>query len=464
MTQNTPVLSYTYLPNTYNPYDRRDFATIRTIPTGVLETFVLTLLYSPADTRIQRTCRVTQRKEGSFHHAVFLTITERPSPSGHPDQDLILKIPAHGTRDKWCAQDAYMMANEANIMRLIRHTTSCPVPQVLAFDWTLNNGIRAPYILMTKLNGIPAVDVWLGQPYKRIPKPTLHLHADNAAPGLEKKRVTFLRSLARAMSQLAPLEFDQIGIPVFSDGAQKMEFLSVGEAWRWHSRRDMQDLIASGPFDSSAEFFCTALAEICESDRGVRKVMDIVLECAPFTGTREPSLCANKEKEGDGKPTAPREWFVLRHNDLDLQNVLVDEHGNVTGIIDWDGCMAVPRCISYTSLPTFLRRDWLPGSTMGHVPHMTWAFEHYRQIYVAAMKEFCGPADAKFTLKSHIYQAVLAALDGDVDCRDVAKLFIQEIPEFRRVDGEALFRRLGVGWPDAEGLLKVKIAELLRPG
>jgi aminoglycoside phosphotransferase len=48
------------------------------------------------------------------------------------------------------------------------------------------------------------------------------------------------------------------------------------------------------------------------------------------------------------------ETFVLLHCDLDLQNVLVDDDGEVTGILDWDSCSVVPRSVGYASLPLLL--------------------------------------------------------------------------------------------------------------
>jgi len=54
--------------------------------------------------------------------------------------------------------------------------------------------------------------------------------------------------------------------------------------------------------------------------------------------------------------------FVLQHDDLDLQNILTDSEGNITGILDWDGSLAMPRCIGHAAVPKFLRRDWFPNS------------------------------------------------------------------------------------------------------
>jgi hypothetical protein len=293
----------------------------------------------------------------------------------------MLKIPAHGTPQHWRNGDDFVLESEAKLMQYIRFHTKCLVPEVVAYDETLKNAIGAPYILMKKMEGIPAIDAWFGQPYKAIPDAEMHLHADDPSPELEQKRITFLRSLAQAMSELAPLKFNEIGIPVFSDmKSEQPDYIS--SVWRWHSKSDMQAFTPIAPLKTSRDFFTAALHELWNPDRdygaenksrevtplhGVRKILGIVVDSAPFTPT-SPSSYHDGEVDNDENL---KEMFVLRHDDHDLQNVLVDDNGNVTGIIDWDSCISVPACIGYTSFPMFLRRDFLPEYSMARCLHMT---------------------------------------------------------------------------------------------
>lgn len=69
----------------------------------------------------------------------------------------------------------------------------------------------------------------------------------------------------------------------------------------------------------------------------------------PFRAHEEMSICT-KTKEA--------RISCIRHRDLDMQTIFVDVFGNVTGILDWDGCLAVPRGVGYASFPEFLRRYW----------------------------------------------------------------------------------------------------------
>ena len=447
-------------------YDRRDFQAIRGISRAALEEMGLDLV-DPERKLSPGSCRVTHRTEGSFHHAVFLKI-ERDD---EVPQEYVLKIPAHGTTKEWGMNDRMMLECEAQLLKHIRHHTDCPVPEVVAYDGGLNNAIGAPYILMKKIKGIAATDLWLGQPYRMFKSDDLHLEADDPSPEVEQRRVTFLRSLAQAMSQLATLEFPYTGIPSYEYPEDKNPKF-IAPAWRWHCKMNMEEPTSYGSFASSEAFFAAGLDRLCEPENpldsdgmtelGVQIVMRIILSSAPF----KPSTPSQGEisQAGYGSHILPvREKFVIRHDDLDLQNILVDEDGNVTGIIDWDACAAVPRCIGYTSMPTFLRRDWLPDYGLGRLPHMTWAIQRYREVYTQAMKEFCQPSDVNFTRKSAMYQLVLAAVDKDFRCRDVVTLLLREMPEYRRVGVNSFCRRLGQGWPAAEKALRMKMAELLKP-
>jgi hypothetical protein len=66
---------------------------------------------------------------------------------------------------------------------------------------------------------------------------------------------------------------------------------------------------------------------------------------------------------------------------------LVDEKGNVTGIIEWDKTYTAPRCIGAVFSSMFLRSDWFPRyvNDLRIAPHMAWDQHRCREIYTAAM-------------------------------------------------------------------------------
>ncbi|KAF2627648.1 hypothetical protein BU25DRAFT_297100, partial [Macroventuria anomochaeta] len=148
---------------------------------------------------------------------------------------------------------------------------------------------------------------------------------------------------------------------------------------------------------------------------------------------------------------------------LDLQNILVDDDGNVTGIIDWDKSYAAPRCIGASAVPIFLRSDWFPRYThdLRITPHMGWNEHYYRQIYAAAMVEVGNP-DAKYTLKSAIYQACMSAIYEGGDYNDLIEKLVRYIPECR-IHTEDLKLGLGMGWPAAVEMLECQLKKIFEP-
>ena len=82
--------------------------------------------------------------------------------------------------------------------------------------------------------------------------------------------------------------------------------------------------------------------------------------------------------------------FVISHPDLDLQNILVDESGTVTGLIDWDGVTTVSQLAGCT-YPKWLTHDWDPWNyayrsgqlniVRGRTVPSPRELKHYRELY-----------------------------------------------------------------------------------
>jgi hypothetical protein len=140
------------------------------------------------------------------------------------------------------------------------------------------------------------------------------------------------------MNQLRSLEFEQIGVPVF-ENPEDDKPMSYGPVWRWHSKRIMQKLTPIGPFMDKKQFFETGLditwntadtegydpdSDVVLRCTGARKVLEMALESAPFTVGSPSKTPESVRHEGAQNSDPPKETFVLRHDDLDLQNIIVD--------------------------------------------------------------------------------------------------------------------------------------------
>jgi len=151
----------------------------------------------------------------------------------------------------------------------------------------------------------------------------------------------------------------------------------------------------------------------------------------------------------------PPDGFVLQHSDLDLQNILVDEVGNVTGILDWDSSIAVPRSEGPASVPVFLERDWRPD-TLERPLYLCWRAPHYRENYAAAMAEAASNPDAIYTLNSGMYHAAWTALYEGGRMTDFVRKLLSMVPGFHLPDVD-LYEALGRGRPEIEIMLKREI-------
>ncbi|KAF1914203.1 kinase-like domain-containing protein, partial [Ampelomyces quisqualis] len=385
---------------------RADWGPLKAIPEQL---FRLTLLeHLPTDCAVNGDgIRVLEKIEGGNNFVRILELHEGPSADRY-----VIKVPCTGTAARWIDSDAYMLRNDASTMSYIRKHTDIPCPEVLGFDDTLHNTLGAPYIVMRANKGIPSNKIWFDQDEEGDDDT---VNASLPDEDRMRIRVNFLRSLAGHMAKLQTLEFDAAGTLNFDHDAENPV---VGPTYHWKTFSEMQQLTIddlSTPasincipaFHSSYEYFLTALDQhwpLQEGpsnyiNNGRQHIMARILASPPF---------AESKKAGDN-----HESFTIRHDDLDFQNILCDENGNVTAIIDWDKCRTAPRCLGFASLPAFLTKDWAPGFNTDDDIHMPWELNEYRNVYARAMLEATGPdGDGKYTIKSALYEAINAGLYG----------------------------------------------------
>ncbi|KAH7079935.1 hypothetical protein BKA63DRAFT_385309, partial [Paraphoma chrysanthemicola] len=431
--------------------DRCQWGIIRSISNAVLKNLLLESL--PAG-RKKVAARIRGKSGGAYHHVVYLDAMDIRAKK----EDFVIKIPGHGTPDRWGPEEEYMLVREAETMRYLFNNTTIPVPEIIAYSGTLDNTVGFPYIIMTRLSGQSAANIWFEQPFGRD-------IADEAAdfPSLdvEKKRLNFLRSLAEEMTKLQDVQFSAIGMPSFKEdqlnGNQcKSRVLSVDKIFVWPYTSDIHKVEERPAFASTQDFVRAGLDDLpdiqehedMEDDKklfhGIRKILGIVSSHPVFQ-------------------SRPDETFILQHDDLDLQNILTDTEGNVTGIIDWDASLAMPRCVASAAVPRFLRRDWFPGFYVRNL-HMNLALPRYREIYAAAMSD-AGNSDAKYTTKSALYQAVLASIYEGGSIYDLSEKLVNLVMSGRPCKAMDFLIKLGdpKGWKSIEPILQHKLNEILEP-
>lgn len=305
---------------------------------------------------------------------------------------------------------------------------------------------------MKELPGDSACNLWFDE------------HCKMPTPETEQKRTNCLRSLALHMTELNKLRFDQIGMPMFNPQAEdfenyddiEAERLPVSKYFLWPFYDSF--CIKLGPFASTQAYVNNVIHNFDGVDNRPPSSVD---EDYPLTDEKVYTVgTSNFFDIVLSHPvfhSSPTDTFALRHSDLDLQNILIDEEGNVTGILDWDGSLAMPCCVGHASVPAFLDHDFYPKA-LARSPFLCWRAGYYREIYAAALAD-AGNPDAEFTMKSHIYQAVFAMLYEGGDKQDLMARLLKEIDV--QIDDWDLKYLLTKGCKATEEMLKKKLWKVL---
>lgn len=400
----------------YDPVENIDHATL----TALAERHYQAIAAHNTE-RMPPGCRVLHTLQGVFNVVYTIQFGD--------ETKVCIRIPKCGRPGSWMYADKERLRAEALTMQFIARHTIAPIPRIYYFDASLENELGAPFILMEFIEGKRAAYLW---------------SEDNTVHPMSLKRRNLLRSTAEAMSCLRDLEFDGFGTLRFLEGYEDKPIITHS----WYSYDDSPIFIRH--FESrpkaevAKEFFLQELdglkvrLELPVEDPVVR-ILSIVVEALPL------------REDGRG---------VLIHPDLTLNNVLADDYGNVTGILDWEGVRAVPAQVGWPTHPSFLREDfqlhyrWPDGEI--HESLAPEDYDQYRGIYLTQMQEACGDhAGWRYTKKSHIWRKLFDVLASknypfamslvqnllEIVLPRVHAHFLSKITSEGMTDGEALWLR-----------------------
>lgn len=92
-------------------------------------------------------CRVLGRFDRGFNHIVKMSATGDDYTS-----NFVFRVPAVGTAARWQAGDAHNMRCEVALMKYLCEHIKITVPEIIAWNYTLNSVIGAPYIFVGRLD------------------------------------------------------------------------------------------------------------------------------------------------------------------------------------------------------------------------------------------------------------------------------------------------------------------------
>ncbi|KAH6886251.1 kinase-like domain-containing protein [Thelonectria olida] len=352
---------------------------------------------SPSDsTAMLSGGKLVARKRGSFNivHIVELdTIT------------LVIRVPVTGWGGEMTPAVKDAMDSQVATMRLVRNKTKIPVPEIYAYDTSAENKIGAPYICMSFIPGKTVSEVWFEDP-------------DSGTLTREELRLRILTSLAQTMAKFSGLTFDKIG-SIREDASGSTV---IGPVLDYIQQKDeTYHVTASGPFDSTSAYLTATYVEDSVDDefgRGARMVLDVAMACLPM----------------DGSPPG----FVLCAPDFNSQNIMADDEGNITALIDWDFAQTMPRHLGYSRYPGWITRDWdlltYGWPVNSDVEDSPEALERYRAHDNTEMgKALNWEGDWKFTEKSHITEAIWIAAQNELPRLRICNKIVQTVVALYRL-------------------------------
>ncbi|KAM5443291.1 hypothetical protein MferCBS31731_001612 [Microsporum ferrugineum] len=237
-----------------------------------------------------------------------------------------------------CFQPEEVTASYAATLKYLKRHSTIPVPTVFAYSLQSNpeNKVNASYILMERLPG---------RPLPVLESPSLDIDLDDLAMA-EKIH----QQLTDVILELASLKFDKIG----------------------SLREGPEGNFAIGPYIDPNSTACpqpraTAYSSLSDAHKGPFPSIHEWYEAMAQLNRRASLDSLESEEDGDetvadyeilanlSNKIVVKEFdngpFVINHNDLTVQNILVDEEFNITGILDFPGTI-VP-------LPSLCIFPWL---------------------------------------------------------------------------------------------------------
>ena len=341
------------------------------------------------------TCLIEEKPLfGGFNVVFVITFSD--------DVKWIARFPGYGV-SSFGELEARRLLSDIQTKTLIRSSTSIPIPEVFAWDLNRENPVGAPYHLETFVEGRLLAERWTG---------------DWLSDESKKRKV--LRKLAQLMSQLHSLHFDKIGSLVLgADGTSLKVDATVEMNYSWDMSEDeiWPTASLSGPFGSTKEYLLSGLSDpedVPEVRRHIKADIAILRQAI----------------DSIPKTLDTPQSFSLGHPDFNYQNILTNDEGEITGLIDWDGLETCPRPLGFARYPSWITRDWDPAmydyakelpdpDNKAYQEDSPEQLLSYRREYAAAMvnqnlpKEAYSPNDTRL---SHLVEAISIAV-GNTMCR-----------------------------------------------
>ncbi|KAK7429385.1 hypothetical protein QQZ08_003977 [Neonectria magnoliae] len=234
-------------------------------------------------------------------------------------------------------------AGEVATLRWIGRFTKVPVPDIIAFDDSSDNEIGFEWILMQLMPGTSAYSRWRKMPLA-------------AKKALVEQVADYQAQIAKATQDTT--SFRGIGTLHHAPQEPGTEVTSFAPgrivSRQFFSGQHFDYDIPRGPFRSSHDWLDTYIRIIVKEQQAVAEEEE---EEEQKADAEYSQMVASRLAVLPPKifPVIqnPPERTVLWHDDLSLSNILVDDEGAITAVIDWECVSTMPYWVA-TEMPGFL--------------------------------------------------------------------------------------------------------------
>ncbi|PSN71628.1 hypothetical protein BS50DRAFT_232474 [Corynespora cassiicola Philippines] len=259
---------------------------------------------------------VVGKAAGSFNFVRFVKCNNKT---------FAVKMPSI-TGQYWDKKRADVLRSEAKTMELIhqRLGDKFPIPKVFGYDGGTENEIGHPYIVMEKVDGIPAYHIWQNLVSE---KGGAYYLADEDASTARKE--VFLKSLAHRISHLKELRFNKIGRLMPGEDGD----LTIGPfATVFMDKEDQYIIKEWMTYEKAADFYADGLhnqkfinTDALNSEQhaiitGINRIVETLLDMEPMNASivaaeNTSSYGSQYASQGPGSLSIPRQ---TKEEDFDL--------------------------------------------------------------------------------------------------------------------------------------------------
>lgn len=281
------------------------------------------------DIRTEEICTVSFFASGAFNKLYLVSITTT--------NPLLMRVslpvhPHHKTR------------GEVATLQWVRDNTEIPVPKVVAFQDSNENEIGFEWILMELMPGTPVYRRWRTMSMEQKVALTNRIAEFEAQLACCGDPETTFRKVGTLEMDLGD---ENAGKPkTYVPGQMVSHDFFMGD----HLHYD----VPRGPFRSTHDWLRSALSLIViDSTKVIEKAADEDdREDAENQLRSAEKLLGLLPKVFPAEQNSP-EMTAIYHDDLNLNNILVDDQGKITAVVDWECVSALPFWMA-AKFPEFL--------------------------------------------------------------------------------------------------------------